>query len=579
MARKKPKLTAEEIAAYTLLGEAAGEGPEGMAAVMHVIKNRAESGQYPSNIGAVALQHSSKGYQFTTWSPKHGNSPTKKFSKNSKEFKQAMAIVNAVMSGDIPDPTGQALNYFANQGANKIVEPGWFARAATGGKVQRGNHVFAARNAVLPDAQEFTAKVQAAVNRQVAPTPMSGRPVGLSVPPRSGFSPVDVNNQLPMARPQQNIVTGAKGAANTNRDFAEAPSTTLKTNKVKLVAIDPYTGAVVMKDGQPVTAQPPTQKPVSQQPQPVAARPTMQPPGGGGASGFSGAPTQRTTSTSESVAGRIPTRTVVVRPDGTTRVVQAPREVAIPPGVRPAAVDKLMQQAKAAKPPVPESKPSFTGLMQSMNKQTNTPTLGSKIVVSQPAVKTATQTAKPQIQPSGGVGASPTKRTVAVQKIIKVANPEFDLTDAEKAAVVSANANLDEQRQEQALLRALEKKRQSTPQFIEKKISVEKTQTIQQRHQQQVTQYNTYLAEQQRAAQAVAVAGGGGSSDVYQPPTTTIATGKTVPVGLSYTAQRYGNTYQYTVQADGSIRNDTTGRITATPKGPTNQWAKDAGYF
>lgn len=61
----------KEILAYTLLGEASGEGRAGMAAVMNVIKNRAESGRYSDNPAAVALQKNSRGIrQFSTWNTK-----------------------------------------------------------------------------------------------------------------------------------------------------------------------------------------------------------------------------------------------------------------------------------------------------------------------------------------------------------------------------------------------------------------------------------------------------------------------------------------------------------------------------
>jgi spore germination cell wall hydrolase CwlJ-like protein len=87
------ELTEEEkaILAYTLLGEAAGEGRKGMEAVMHVIQNRSESGRYPASPRDVALQKSKGGtYQFTTWSPRHGNDPVGTYSKSSKSYQTAL---------------------------------------------------------------------------------------------------------------------------------------------------------------------------------------------------------------------------------------------------------------------------------------------------------------------------------------------------------------------------------------------------------------------------------------------------------------------------------------------------------
>lgn len=59
--------------------------------------------------------------------------------------------------------------------------------------------------------------------------------------------------------------------------------------------------------------------------------------------------------------------------------------------------------------------------------------------------------------------------------------------------------------------------------------------------------------------------GGGSIPDLYGQPVA-IASGKTVPIGTTGTAQDGG--YSYAVQPDGSILNTTTGHVTATPTGP-----------
>jgi hypothetical protein len=534
MAKKKSGLTPEEIAAYTLLGEAGGEGPEGMAAVAHVLKNRAESGQYPSNIGAVALQHSRKGYQFTTWSPKHGNAPTKKYSKESKDFQRALAIVNAVMRGDIPDITGGSLNYFANQGPNAIIEPGWFARTALEEPRQVGNHLFAARNAVMPDAKEYSAKVAAAVSGQVAPTPMAGRPAALNTPPRSAFGPVDENDLLPMPRrvpdtPQPQVAQE------------------LINNKVKLVAVDPYTGQVVYKDGKPVQA-PTVGQPAAPNPNRAIASPAQQ------ANPVSSRPTtQRQPSPSGATAPRPqnpqqPTAaTVIVRPDGSTRTIQPAGTAVLPE--RPPSVNKLMAQANAAAATVnPEGRPT-TQRQPSVTGRT-TP-LGTKLTV-----------AAPENAPRTQQQAGPTKRTVMVQKVIRVANPEYDLTEEQKTAI-SRELTVENARDEQRQMREAAKAR--APKYIDKTVMVPITRSIAPTTQRQ--NYASSTPYQQAYQQAVAASR----------PYVQIATGKSVPVG-SYQAVRNGNTYTYAVQADGSIRNVTTGRVTAPAPGPENNQPRKSAF-
>ena len=133
----------KQILAYTLLGEAAGEGKEGMTAVAWVLRNRSESGRYPSHPAAAALQANKRGvHQFSTWN----GDPTKKFSLNSREGKAALAAIEKVFgSNPGPDPTRGSLSYYAGDGPNAISEPYWFKKEAVAGGQKIGNHIFAAR--------------------------------------------------------------------------------------------------------------------------------------------------------------------------------------------------------------------------------------------------------------------------------------------------------------------------------------------------------------------------------------------------------------------------------------------------
>jgi hypothetical protein len=144
----------KRVIAYTLLGEAAGEGKEGMEAVMWTIMNRANSGRYPSNPALVATQKNSKGvHQYSTWNKKTlgGNSPEDRFSPNSPVFKEALAVVQRVMAGEGKDPTGGATHFYAEGSA----KPSWFEAEGPAGEIKIGNHRFAARNTVA-DATRAT---------------------------------------------------------------------------------------------------------------------------------------------------------------------------------------------------------------------------------------------------------------------------------------------------------------------------------------------------------------------------------------------------------------------------------------
>lgn len=141
-------MTEEElrVLAWTLLGEAAGEGAPGMEAVAHVIRNRALSGRYPSNPAAVALQNNGSGYyQFSTWNPpaQGGNLPRSRYNPSTSIFNEALSIVQKVF-GPIPgkDPTQGATHYYAH---NTMSAPYWWSNEAKHGEKRIGNHTYATR--------------------------------------------------------------------------------------------------------------------------------------------------------------------------------------------------------------------------------------------------------------------------------------------------------------------------------------------------------------------------------------------------------------------------------------------------
>lgn len=247
-----PSDKALDILAWTLLGEAAGEGKEGMAAVAHVIKNRAESGLYPADVQRVALQPK----QFSTWNAgQGGNDPQSRFSKHSAEFQEARRIAADVVAGRHQDPTGGAIYYWSPAGMKAMgkIDPSW-ADDVTGpaGRVKIGGHVFVAEHPVNPTAPTPMDKPKRVAMIQAVNDVLANRP--LPAP-----APLDPNNPLRTAAP---LAAGAKplvgrvGDFSTETRFApgagkgasgevtyQAPDGGLKpATIVKTTAIDPTTG-------------------------------------------------------------------------------------------------------------------------------------------------------------------------------------------------------------------------------------------------------------------------------------------------------------------------------------------------
>lgn len=122
----------KDILIKTALGEARGEGVEGMADVMQVILNRANSGQFPSDPAKVALQSK----QFSTWNSGAGGNNPSQFQPGSQAYQTAEQALEAVMGGRA-DPTGGALYYHTPS-----VNPSWASAVNTNGTIQRNGHVF-----------------------------------------------------------------------------------------------------------------------------------------------------------------------------------------------------------------------------------------------------------------------------------------------------------------------------------------------------------------------------------------------------------------------------------------------------
>jgi len=131
-----------EIVAATLIGEAGGEGANGMKAVYNVLNNRAK------NKGTSTAGESLRPNQFSMW-----NSVTKNVS-NKEDFnkKNILSVINqyknhskwdealTISKSSVNDLTKGATHYYAFKGPNKISPP-FFTKNWTE-TVKIGNHKF-----------------------------------------------------------------------------------------------------------------------------------------------------------------------------------------------------------------------------------------------------------------------------------------------------------------------------------------------------------------------------------------------------------------------------------------------------
>lgn len=111
----------------TVIAEAGGEGPEGMAAVAHTIRNRAD--RRGQDLGAVVRAPKQfEGYE----APGAGS---RKAQRDPQVRATAEQILTDVLGGALPDPTGGADHFHAT-----YVSPGWASAMPQTAKI--GGHIF-----------------------------------------------------------------------------------------------------------------------------------------------------------------------------------------------------------------------------------------------------------------------------------------------------------------------------------------------------------------------------------------------------------------------------------------------------
>jgi spore germination cell wall hydrolase CwlJ-like protein len=130
----------------TIVFEAGEESDEGKAAVAHVVLNRARSGRWGDSIRKVVTRP----WQFEPWMTKRKQMTA--LSPNDPRYRDAARIVDAVLSGQIPDPTAGA-THFLNPVVVRNRRGGDLPNWARGEGQSIGRHTFYAPNGGVPTVE------------------------------------------------------------------------------------------------------------------------------------------------------------------------------------------------------------------------------------------------------------------------------------------------------------------------------------------------------------------------------------------------------------------------------------------
>lgn len=141
--------TDRDLMIRTVIGEAGNQAAIGQGGVAHVIRNRLATGKWGNNVADVVLAKN----QFEPWQTR--SKELMGISRNDPRYIAAGRIVDGVMSGQAPDPTGGA-THFANvqtvkdRNGGTVGNHGWISNANLTTNI--GDHsFFAPEGRVSPD--------------------------------------------------------------------------------------------------------------------------------------------------------------------------------------------------------------------------------------------------------------------------------------------------------------------------------------------------------------------------------------------------------------------------------------------
>lgn len=131
----------------TIAFEAGDEPDEGKAAVAHVVLNRERSGRWGETIREVVTRP----WQFEPWMTRRKQMVA--LSPNDPRYRDAARIADAVLSGEIPDPTAGA-THFLNPTIVRKRRGGSLPEWARGEGQPIGQHTFYAPNGGVPTVEQ-----------------------------------------------------------------------------------------------------------------------------------------------------------------------------------------------------------------------------------------------------------------------------------------------------------------------------------------------------------------------------------------------------------------------------------------
>jgi hypothetical protein len=130
--------------------EAPQESDAGKAAVAHVILNRKRSGRWGHNVKDIVTQP----WQFEPWMNRRGE--VERLSRDDPRYRKAARIADAVLAGEIPDPTAGA-THFLNPVVVRQRRGGSLPPWAYGKSLVIGSHTFYSPNEDLFGSFPFLA--------------------------------------------------------------------------------------------------------------------------------------------------------------------------------------------------------------------------------------------------------------------------------------------------------------------------------------------------------------------------------------------------------------------------------------
>jgi hypothetical protein len=177
----------------TMVFEAGAESDEGKAAVAHVILNREQSGRWGNSIKQVVTAR----WQFEPWMTKRNE--IEALSLTDPRYLDAAQIADAVLSGEMPDPTAGA-THFLNPKIVRQRRGGSLPAWAQGGGQPIGRHTFYQPDEGVPELGlllvemgTFRDALSCAPQEQQA-----GDPPRLGIGPRADAT-LEVDSQPPIS--------------------------------------------------------------------------------------------------------------------------------------------------------------------------------------------------------------------------------------------------------------------------------------------------------------------------------------------------------------------------------------------